>query len=173
MEPMDFVPMDYDYRDEDAPLCDEDARIIELIDYAQSDIAKARCLANEFAPEVEDKFIAAYELLLGAKVCLLGGFVQVHEPHRRATDEIIAAEEEFCERAWYLHHINSRCNGRLDEGECPEDIRQGAYAAAQRIEDKYGVETLDPEEDFYRGMLFGKLSALRWVLGADWDFLDT
>jgi hypothetical protein len=44
----------------------------------------------------------------------------------------------------------------------------------QRVEDHYGVPTeLGPYDDFEWGMLNGKLSALRWVLGSDWDFLDT
>lgn len=29
------------------------------------------------------------------------------------------------------------------------------------------------EDDFERGMWDGKLSTLRWVLGSEWDFLDT
>ena len=45
--------------------------------------------------------------------------------------------------------------------------------AARTKEDKYGKGNLGPHDDFERGMIYGKLSALRWVLGDEWDMLDT
>lgn len=44
----------------------------------------------------------------------------------------------------------------------------------QRVEAEYlEPGELGPYTDFELGMLNGKLSALRWVLGSEWDFLDT
>jgi hypothetical protein len=45
--------------------------------------------------------------------------------------------------------------------------------AARRLEKKYGKENLGPYSKFEWGMINGKLSALRWVFGDDWDMLDT
>ena len=36
-----------------------------------------------------------------------------------------------------------------------------------------GKQTLEPLDAFDLGMISGKLSALRWVIGDEWDFLDT
>lgn len=54
----------------------------------------------------------------------------------------------------------------------PEDIRKNAFKTAEEILNKFGEEELGPYDDFEAGILWGKLLALRWVLGADWDFCD-
>ncbi|MDB5584433.1 MAG: hypothetical protein JWR80_9609 [Bradyrhizobium sp.] len=54
-----------------------------------------------------------------------------------------------------------------------DTVWQRALAAAKRTEDEVGLENLGPWSDFEWGMLNGKLSALRWVTGSEWDFLDT
>ena len=65
----------------------------------------------------------------------------------------------------------------LDPNEFPRpvqrDIWHGAKRAARRVETQYGLDALGPWDDFDWGMLSGKVSALRWVLGDDWDMLDT
>ena len=45
----------------------------------------------------------------------------------------------------------------------------------RRAEKQYGKKRLRNyyHNDFEWGMLNGKLSALRWVLGDEWDMLDT
>lgn len=53
------------------------------------------------------------------------------------------------------------------------DVWEGALKAAAKVEKKYGLENLGPWDDFEWGMINGKLSALRWVLGDEWDMLDT
>lgn len=54
-----------------------------------------------------------------------------------------------------------------------DTIWAGALAAAKKTEEEVGLENLGPWDDFEWGMLNGKLSALRWILGDDWDMLDT
>jgi hypothetical protein len=53
------------------------------------------------------------------------------------------------------------------------DIWEGALKSAAKVEKKYGSDDLGPWDDFEWGMINGKLSALRWVLGDEWDMLDT
>jgi hypothetical protein len=58
------------------------------------------------------------------------------------------------------------------EEDKPEIVKM-AKAAAKRVERRQGKKNLGPWDDFEWGMLNGKMSALRWVLGDEWDFLDT
>lgn len=53
-----------------------------------------------------------------------------------------------------------------------DEIWDGMMAAMRSAEASYPDE-LGPWTDFEWGMLSGKLSAVRWVLGDDWDMLDT
>ncbi|MET9342684.1 restriction endonuclease [Nonomuraea sp. NPDC003804] len=91
----------------------------------------------------------------------------------RTESEIIQAEQEFFDRIWYDRSMSSQ-DYRTARGEdLSEDIRQGMLRNRRRVEETYGRESLGPYSDFEWGMINGKLSALRWVMGDDWDFLDT
>jgi predicted nucleic acid-binding protein len=111
----------------------------------------------------------------------------VEEP-RRLT-EIVDAIDELVTKVWYSRHQVAR--EKVESGEtkiveketfpvmdystCPiqRDIWEGALKSAAKVEKRFGVEKLGPWDDFEWGMLNGKLSALRWVLGDEWDMLDT
>jgi hypothetical protein len=107
----------------------------------------------------------------------------------RGLQDILKAEDLMYHQVWYNRHWNWRT--KIEDGtikvvdqethprrpSAPEtiqrDIWQGALKAAARVERKYGLENLGPWSDFEWGMVNGKLSALRWVLGDEWDMLDT
>lgn len=95
----------------------------------------------------------------------------------RSLTEILEAEGEFFDRIWYDRKLVLQAN--IKEGlekESPPEIKKGMLAAMKRIEAKYGGKSALRnyyKDDFEWGMLNGKLSALRWVLGDEWNFLDT
>ncbi|HEY6257300.1 MAG TPA: PIN domain-containing protein [Xanthobacteraceae bacterium] len=107
------------------------------------------------------------------------------QPRRRIA-EIATAERELFEKIWYNRHrlwrekieqgqieivdedtIPAEAHGRLVRRE----VWEAAARAAQRLEDRYGYENLGPWTDLEWGMLNGKLSALGWALGDEWDML--
>ncbi|MBU1259846.1 MAG: hypothetical protein KKE31_00625 [Planctomycetes bacterium] len=92
---------------------------------------------------------------------------------RRSDDEIGAAIEEFFDKVWYNRHQELAYNVENGIETVNPEIWKQAKKAAEKIEAKYPPEELGPYDDFEWGMINGKLSALRWVLGDEWDFLDT
>jgi len=91
----------------------------------------------------------------------------------RTEEEIGIAQEEFSDRVWYDRH-QVRMQKMEDNGEnIDPKIWKGALEKAKELEAKYGIENLGPYSKFDWGMINGKLSAINWVLGMDWDVLDT
>lgn len=95
----------------------------------------------------------------------------------RTLEEIVDAEAEFFDRVWYVRSVVGSMNERGED--LPEDIRAGMLAARARIEETYGRKELRKpigrghDKAWEYGYINGKLAALRWVLGSEWDFLDT
>jgi hypothetical protein len=111
----------------------------------------------------------------------------LEEPRRLS--QILEAIDELFDKVWYNRHLGLRnrvMSGqtkvvdkvvlrpgrRYPQNVVERDIWKGAVAAAGRVETKFG-DDLGPWTDFEWGMINGKLSALRWVLGDEWDMLDT
>jgi PIN domain len=93
----------------------------------------------------------------------------------RTLAEIVEAEAEFFDRVKYVRdyvYWN-------EDAEMSDDLRARARAVREQREAKYGRETLRKaigpghDEAWEYGYISGKLATLRWVLGSEWDFLDT
>jgi hypothetical protein len=111
----------------------------------------------------------------------------IEEP-RRLT-EILGAIDLLFHQVWYNRHQVAR--EKIERGitkiveketfpvkdpsrrPIQRDVWEGALKAAAKVEKNYCLENLGPWDDFEWGMINGKLSALRWVLGDEWDMLDT
>jgi len=91
----------------------------------------------------------------------------------RTEEEVYSALERLVDQIWYNRHQGLKDRVVKKETIVAPDIWKSALAAAKRIEKKYGEENLWHESDFEWGMLNGKVSALRWLIGDDWDMLDT
>lgn len=105
----------------------------------------------------------------------------------RGITEIWNLEKELEQKIWYnRHQIRAE---KIESGEIEiitqkeftienanstiiHEIWEGAKKSALQLEKRYGKENLQ-WEDFEWGMINGKLSALRWVMGEEWDNLDT
>lgn len=91
----------------------------------------------------------------------------------RKMDEIYEVIDEFFDKIWFDRHLGLRYRVEHKGEKINQEIWEGALKSAQKVIDKYGDENLGPYTDFEWGMLNGKLSALRWVVGEEWDMLDT
>jgi hypothetical protein len=72
-----------------------------------------------------------------------------------------------------VDHDTWVANGSNNQKYIIDSVYEGAKRAAAATRKKYGPKNFGPWTDFEWGMLNGKLSALRWILGDDWDMLDT
>jgi len=91
----------------------------------------------------------------------------------RSEKEIADAIEQLLDTIWYDRHLSLKYRVQNQGEHVNLEIWKGALNSAKKVVEKYGRENLGPWTDFEWGMLNGKLSALRWIVGEDWDMLDT
>ena len=149
-------------------------------------------LAHVFAPDNCHYSTSTADVVRAIDPDLLTEFEQelAYHAEPRELAELLDAEQLLFRQIWYNRHRILRA--QIESGKIKvipreqhadshryrphvvlSDVWKIALAAASAAEDEIGRERLGPWSDFEWGMLNGKLSALRWVLGDEWDMLDT
>jgi hypothetical protein len=91
----------------------------------------------------------------------------------RTEAEILGATERLFDQIWFNRHLILRSKIERGIEKVDAKVWKVAQDAAKRVGARIPSEDRPPYDNFEWGMLNGKLSALRWVLGDEWDFLDT
>lgn len=125
---------------------------------------------NDIAPDILSELDQEYNWYEEAR-----GFYEILEEINKLTD--IVWYNRHCNLAYEVEQGNHKIVDKENyEVNNPKQtvsyIWEGALKSAKQKEELYGDE-LYPESDFEWGMINGKLSALRWVMGDEWDILDT
>lgn len=113
-----------------------------------------------------------------------------YEFEPRSLSEMVDAMDELTEQVWYTRHKNLDRKikhkkvkvvtqdewvkaGSNNSTHIIDSVWDGAKHAATDTLKRLGKAKCGPHDDFEWGMINGKLSAIRWILGDEWDMLDT
>ncbi|HCY14606.1 MAG: hypothetical protein A2Z93_12655 [Curvibacter sp. GWA2_64_110] len=152
-------------------------------------------IANAFSRVKSLYFINLAELLRRVEPSMVSELVweQSWEEEPRGLHELLKAEDVLFHQVWYNRKMVMRESiedGKLKivtradwdkAAEGPgrhsemviDSVWEVSLRAQRQCEKQYGIENLGPWSDFEWGMINGKLSAIRWMLGDEWDMLDT
>lgn len=99
--------------------------------------------------------------------------VEAVQSEPRSFGEIVDAHQEYFDRTWYVRRVMHDLDVAEGTQELHPNIVERVRTSMRAIEERYGKDNLLPADEWEWGYIQGKLSALRWVLGDEWDFLDT
>lgn len=104
----------------------------------------------------------------------------------RGLEELQEAMDLLWHQIWYNRNVGRLIaihGGKINKDACsrqPSEMQTTHHDTFERemkiLHDalrRFGNEDFGPWDDFEWGMINGKLSAIRWVLGYEWDVLDT
>jgi hypothetical protein len=109
-----------------------------------------------------------------------GAFVLDDEEWIRTEAEVLQAIDEFVSKVWYVRTLIGLdvADGRRPS--LSKNVPASLSEATANIEERFAADRVGPWTgnnaewcDWEWGFVNGKLSALRWVLGLDWDVLDS
>ncbi len=80
----------------------------------------------------------------------------------RTVKDLIDAEKEYTDKAWYVNYLRLRAKGQYSNGDVMD------MESAKKVVAPYGkIEDWFPKDDYEVGFIDGTLSALRWAMGDD------